>query len=520
MHAWYMYYLHFMKVLRELLAVAGKKNVLNRLNDKKGTSLTRKLLELVEDPDVSDNDAAKALYGPSANRKLASFKTLKSRLRDIIIVAIQKGKVMELDYSTYNAAYESGFRQLYTIHILLVARAYTAVREIAKSTFHRVKDYEIIPLNLALTNHLAYMNLGVNYSEQRFHEYNDLNRYYSKAAYTLYRLEDRYKLIRDMTYSHRKSFSEVGRLSLKYLEEFKESRKTYLHVSQFQGMVYNLEITGFMYVGKYEEAIQSSKEGEAVLRSCKGVSNAVFNFLLLTRLESILKAEDFDLGRSEIANARTRLPQNSINGIKVVEYAIRLGLRMQEYEYAYLALANLNRRLINRLLTPRHQEYWMIWEAYVNFLVVAGKIQPQEEWPSLPKFKFAKFFNNVPTYSRNKTGMNIPILILQAMYFIVIGKLGLVVDRTEALERYCSRYLKDDENLRHNCFFKLLLTTVQANFHKGATERKAATIYKKMINAKERSIDIEIVPYEVLWEVVLNHLTVDRRARAKPRADS
>jgi hypothetical protein len=156
----------------------------------------------------------------------------------------------------------------------------------------------------------------------------------------------------------------------------------------------------------------------------------------------------------------------------------------------------------------------MVLEAYINFLVVAGQIQPQEDWPRLPQFKFAKFFNNVPAYSRNKTGMNIPILILQAMYFIVVGKYGLVIDRTEALERYCSRYLKDDENLRHNCFFKLLVITVQANFHKGATERKATTIYNRMVNAAERSIDIEIVPYETLWEIVLEHLSVERRARA------
>lgn len=504
-----------MKVLRELLAVAGKNAVLERLNDKKGTSLTRKLIKLAEDPDLSEDNAAKALYGPSANRKLASFKALKSRLRDIMIVAIQKGKVMDLDYSTYNNAYESGFRQLYTIQVLVSLRAYSTAREIAKQTFYNVRDYEIIPLNHSLSNQLANLHLGVGYNERLVKKYSEINQYYTEAAYTLSKLESRYRQVRDMTYAHRLAFSEVGRLALLYLDEFKESRETYAHISLIQGMVYSLEITGLMYSGKYLEAIDSSKKGEIVLRQCKGVSTGVLNFLLLTRLESILKAENFELGRLEIANARETLPQNSINGIKVVEYAIRLGLRMQKFDYAYLGLANLNRRLINRLLTPRHQEYWMIWEAYVNFLVVAGKINLKEEWPKLPRFKFTKFFNNVPTYSRNKTGMNIPILILQAMYFIVVGKYGKVVDRTEALERYCSRYLKDDENLRHNCFFKLLLTTVQTNFHKDATERKAAAVYKKMLNAKERVIEIEIVPYEVLWEIVLAHLTVERRARAR-----
>ena len=503
-----------MKTLRELLAVAGKKAVLNRLNDKKGTSLTKTLLELLEDPDLTEDQAAKALYGPTANRKLAAFKTLKSRLKEIMLVAIQKGKVVELDYSTYNAAFESGFRQLYTIQVLLVSRAYSAAREIAKQTFYNVRDYEILLLNHGLTNQLANLHLGVGYNEKLVKKYNDINLHYSEALFMLSKLENRYRKVRDMIYSNKAPLAEIGRLSLQYLEEFSESRITYAKVSQVQGMIYSLEITGFMYIGDYLDAIESSKRGELVLANCKGVSSSVMNFLLLAKLESILKAEDFELGRSEIMLAQEKLPENSMNGIKVIEYAIRLGLWMQKFDYAYLCLANFNRRLVKRLLTTEHQEYWMIWEAYINFLVVAGRIKPQDDWPKLPRFKFAKFFNNVPAFSRNKTGMNIPILILQTIYFIIIGKYGTVVDRTEALERYCSRYLKDDENLRHNCFFKLILITVQANFHKGATERKAATVYSRMVNARERSIDIEIIPYEALWEIVLENLSLDRRARA------
>lgn len=510
-----------MKILRELLAVAGERAVLKRLNEKKDLSLTRTLIELVKDPDVGDDKAARVIYGPTADRKLPAYKTLKSRLREIMITAIHKSKVMDADYSNYNAAYESGYRQLYTVQILAINQAYNAAREIARHTFSRVRHYEIIPLNHALANQLAYMYLGVGYNEQLVEKYSEINRYYSEAAYVLSKLDDRYRIVRDMTYAHRKTFPEIGKIALGFAEEFRESRETYSHVSRIQGMIFNIEITGLMYSGRYQEALEASKRGESVLRKCKGVSSSVMNFLLLTRLECILKSEDFESGKAEIASAAASLPANTINGIKVVEYAIRFGLQMQEYDYAYLALANLNRRLINRLLSTRHQEYWMIWEAYVNFLVVAGKITPDENWPRLPRFKFAKFFNNVPTYSRNKTGMNIPILILQALYFIVEGKYDKVRDRTEALERYCSRYLKNDENLRNNCFFKLLLMTEQANFHKGATERKAASIYKRMISqpakSKEEANDMEIVPYEALWEIVLENLTTERRMEVSSR---
>jgi len=499
-----------MKMLRELYDLAGKKAVLKLLSRGKETSLTEQFLELLEDPDLTDDQAVGLLYGHSAKKSLAAYKSLKTRMRDVMIQAIQTDRIIEPNYSSYNDAYQSGFRQLDVVRVLAINRAYTAAKNIARHTYHRVEEYEIISLNHALADNLASMYLGAGYNEKLFNKYNDLSRYYGKAAHTEALLKDKYRIIRNMTYAHRKSFPEIGRLALAFAQEFSYVKTDYPKVSILQGMVSNLEVTGHMYSGDYRKTIRASEEGENILSNCKGANDNLINVLRFTRLECTLKMEDFVEGKSQITQVSEKMIPNSINSIKVVEYAIRLGLRTANFDYAYLALANLNRRKINKLLTPRHHEYWMIFEAYVNFLVRAGEIKPKPEWPQLPKFRFAKFFNNVPSYSRNKMGMNIPILVLQALYFIVEKKFGEVIDRTEALERYCSRYLRNDENLRNNCFFKLLLITTQGQFHRLAVERKSGATFSRMISdearLKSQGNDTEIIPYEYLWKVLLNHL--------------
>ena len=68
----------------------------------------------------------------------------------------------------------------------------------------------------------------------------------------------------------------------------------------------------------------------------------------------------------------------------------------------------------------------------------------------------------------------------------------------------------NNENLRNNCFFKLLLTAEKCHFHRAATVRKSSKTYQKMTSAKAKKLgranSTEIIPYEVLWKIVVENL--------------
>src|SRR5690606_20915304 len=86
----------------------------------------------------------------------------------------------------------------------------------------------------------------------------------------------------------------------------------------------------------------------------------------------------------------------------------------------------------------------------------------------------------------------------------------LVMSRLESLNLYSHRYLLKDDTFRSNCFIKMLMQLPKANFNRIALKRKAEKYYIKLkqnpSNLSMQASEIEIMPYEILWEYVLNSL--------------
>jgi hypothetical protein len=320
-------------------------------------------------------------------------------------------------------------------------------------------------------------------------------------------------------YAQRDSPMETGQKARRYVAECAEISKRYPNISLIQGMLIGTEITGCMLRGEYREAIEASMQGSKILMACKGVSQTVLSVLALNRVECTIMLNDFELGQQQIKYARKQVEENPINDLALSDYAVRLGLRTDNYEFAYRQFTDVSQRKISRFLTRRPQEHWVILEAHINFLVAAGEIIPEDDWPKLRNFRAASFMNKVHTSAQNKKGENIQILVLQALFSIIRKKYDDAIDKTASLEAYCNRYLKDDENLRNNCFFKLLLITIKANFNRRIAERKGEATFQRLQVATDRSKlnNTELIPYEKLWLILLNHLTLTRADEAALR---
>jgi hypothetical protein len=307
-------------------------------------------------------------------------------------------------------------------------------------------------------------------------------------------------------------FYKVGLLAGSFTEECKSIAMKYPRISQIQSIVGDIEVTGCIHRGEYHKAIQALDSSLEKLQECKGVSSISLSLISINKVECTLKLRDFDLGIKQIEEAKLVIEQNTINGVKLSELAIQLGLATNNYLFAYRELVKMDKRMMNRLLGARAVEAWRILEAYLFFLLVAGKINLPEGEPEIKNFRLNKFLNEVPFYAKDKEGMNIQIIILQVLFLIVQKKYSKAIDKIESLERYCSRYLKEGENFRNNCFFKLLLCVIKANFNRVAAERKGKSVLDKMITKSGGNPGvIEIIPYERLWGILLDNLESTRK---------
>lgn len=160
---------------------------------------------------------------------------------------------------------------------------------------------------------------------------------------------------------------------------------------------------------------------------------------------------------------------------------------------------------------PYYQELWKIREAYLHFLIRIEKIElTPDEKSKMKPFSLSRFMNSVPFHSKDKSGQNITILVLQILFLLEENKYGQIIDRIDALTQYTYRYLRNDETFRSNCFIKMLLLMIKADFHPIRTKTYTVDLKKKLDNSHlitdEKSTQVEIIPYDYLWELILEML--------------
>ena len=85
-----------------------------------------------------------------------------------------------------------------------------------------------------------------------------------------------------------------------------------------------------------------------------------------------------------------------------------------------------------------------------------------------------------------------------------------IIDRVDALNQYAYRYLRKDDSFRSNCMIKMVVQITKADFNPIRTERYTKELLDQLKEVKlagsGENIETEIIPYEVLWEIMTKSL--------------
>jgi hypothetical protein len=131
------------------------------------------------------------------------------------------------------------------------------------------------------------------------------------------------------------------------------------------------------------------------------------------------------------------------------------------------------------------------------------------------KSEVKKYMKEHINYTKDKSGMNIPVIIAQLFEAIILKNDAEVLDRIEALKKYSSRYITKKNGIRSNCFMNMLIEVVKHNYHLVAIERHCRKYYTKLVaNPKisaEEAAEIELIPYEDLWAILMDFLLSKRK---------
>lgn len=152
--------------------------------------------------------------------------------------------------------------------------------------------------------------------------------------------------------------------------------------------------------------------------------------------------------------------------------------------------------------SDRLMELWRLIQGYLYFLIKREKVEPYTD----EKFSLGKFLNEVPTFSKDKSGYNLNILIIQILIRMERGQFGRIIDRIESLQQYVRKHTRNPETKRANLFIRMIIKMESAHFHRTGTELRTQKLLKQLNAIPLRfgqNVAIEIIPYPVLWEEIL-----------------
>jgi len=219
----------------------------------------------------------------------------------------------------------------------------------------------------------------------------------------------------------------------------------------------------------------------------------------------------FDKCRGIIEKFDQFIEEGSFNWFKMQELSFFTQMHAGDYAAAFQTYKKVADHPNFETVSAPVAELWKILDAYLCFLLYVGLLKPNTDGApgeQQIKFRLNRFLNEVPVFSKDKRGMNIPVLIIQFIYLLADGKFEACEERVDALNKYRLRYLYDRETLRSSCFIKFLASIPGSGFNTSKLKNKITKLRECLAAnpwyAVPQSLEIEIVPYEDLIEIVLH----------------
>jgi hypothetical protein len=464
--------------------------------------------KLLADEFQNDDDAAQYFFG--TNGKDRNYQILKKRFESNLLSTIFFIDYKENNLRVEQKVYYSLLKEITACKILFVRGVPKLGVDILMRALKKATLYHLTDIAYDASKMLSRYYGNINKNEKEFEYYHNISVCKRQILDAELLSEEYYNRLFLMYRKERINLEQLNKQAQIYYNEIEPLLRKFpynrLHLT---GRLIQLLI------------IASKRDLKGLLSACNEAIDffeslevrfvGSLQIYLQQKALACLQLKQFEEGKTAIIQSIACYNNKNVNWFwDHYAYAL-LSLHSKDYQKAKLIFIEVNATQGFDKLPQHFMECWRIIEAYLNYLSVTGKITNE----NLKYFRLQKFINEVPVFASDKRVLNIPILVIQILFLLHEAKTSqskqdIAIDRINAIEQYCSRYLRRSNNFRSNCFIKMLLQIPAGHFNKIAVKRKAEEYIKKLYSEEmsfaTQSFEIEIVPYEVLWELALESL--------------
>lgn len=477
----------------------------------KGQTNIQKLYNAVANDQFEKEEEAEAYFFGSQKQRRFYFQRLKRQLKERLINTLFFIDANQPSFNDFQRAYYTCYKNTTAVKIMLGRHARAAAIPLAEQTLKKALIFQFTDLIFELTKLLANHYANIIGDNRKYKEYRELNTKY-RQIYLAESIAEQYHI--DLSSHFAKSratmkeASEMAKLFFQELEKIPETNRS----NKFYYHYYLTSLFRFESISDYPNTLLICQEAlkyfEKKGEKSSGNINVLVSFLNRS-MACHIHLGQFGEGETTVKKLLKISTQGSLAWYNSLMYQMILCFQSGKYQNTLKILDQAITHKGFAHLNSNTLEFWRVLEAYVNYFITIGKIKDDRK-KEANTFRINRFLNEVPNYSKDKQGTNISILILHILFLLHQEKFGDIIDRVESLNMYVHRYLRRDDTYRSNCFIKMLLQLPPTNFHILGVQRKAKKfldmLHEVPLSKSSQSAEVEIVPYEVLWDCVLRSL--------------
>lgn len=272
-------------------------------------------------------------------------------------------------------------------------------------------------------------------------------------------------------------------------------------------LYYLLKVLCFESREDYETILNLTEQTEQLVK--KGEINPLRfdeHYNVYMRTYALLRTKKISEGLNYAVYALSFFEKSSPNWFAHMENYYMLAMRSKDYDLtADITNQVFRNPYMNKLMTKPAQR-WKLLRAYLYH------IHPGKHLNDIVNFD--QFYLSLNVLNQDKNGFNVALMVLEFLHYLSRDEKDKLLDKVERLQKYIYRHLSEgDVNYRDKLFFKLLLVMIDSGFEPDLAKKRGAKLYEKLQTADEPGdayADLEIVPYEDLWQHVIKMASKDK----------
>ncbi len=438
---------------------------------------------IIKDQWQNNEEAGKSIW---PNTTPSNRNVYLSRLKKSVLDRIIDKTLKIRGDNPYQMAYFDCWRKLATVHILNGLGVRRGATWLARKTLKKAIRFDLTEIAGSLAM-LLEINESISGDPREFNKYAKSVDYY-RSLFEVENKAIRYFTQLSSNFSKSKEMSkELVQQAANYVEELKGDLERFPSF-QYTYYTYNIMAIHAQLINDHLALERICEEALAFFEAKPYPIPKTVKFSFTFKpISAAIQLKDYPSANKHIDDALEMAQPHSYNQMLCLIYQAILGFHSNNNHLVQEAIANSSARR----KYPMLDEQWRIIEAYASLLDI----------DTGHPFRVSRFLNEVPIFSKDKRGNNVSIIVIQILFHLKFKERGKIIDKIEALQVYAYRYLRRDETFRSNCFIHMLLCIPKAHFHPVALQRHAKKYTDRL--GSYQGGEVEIIPYEKLWEVAL-----------------